>query len=128
MSIDNVAAPFDQAQDDNFGCVLFTCTTTVQRHAIPKWLHGRWVCMRAVGANVHYGFSKDATSTINAAAAGSDAGTNSQVGGVIPDGLALETHRKIPHANPDDTLYFVRDGDGSATVRIELVDDRIKGA
>lgn len=128
MSIDNVAAPYDAAQDDNFGCVLFTCTTTVKRDAIPKWLHGRWVCLRAVGANVHYGFSKDATATIDATAAATDAGTVTSVGGIIPDGLSLETHRKIPNASPNQTLYFVRDGDGSATVHIELVDDRILGS
>lgn len=128
MSIDNVAAPYDAKQDDNFGCVLFTCTTTVKRNAIPKWLHGRWVCMRAVGANVHYGFSKASDATIDATASATDAGTVTSVGGVIPDGLAYETHRRIPNATPDQTLYFVRDGDGSATVRIELVDDRIPGA
>jgi hypothetical protein len=122
--IDNVSAPFDVAGDDNFGVVFFTCTATCTRDAIPKWLHGKFVVMRAVGADVHYGFSKDATATIDATAAAAAAGTVTSVGGIIPDGITLETHRRIPGARPDETLYFIRDATGACTVRIELADDR----
>ena len=128
MNPSNVQAPFDRAADDDFGCILFTATTSVKRDKIPRSFYGRYVVMRVVAGtgNVWYGFSNDATATINAAAAATDAGTTSQVGGVIPAGIELETHRRIPSCRPDLDLYFVRDADAAATVLIEIADDRVR--
>lgn len=114
-------APFDQtAGGSDFGVRLFDSTTTSQAHAIPAAWTGKIVDLYVPvgGAEVHFGFSKNASASIDEAAAASAAGTSANVGGVVAPGQ----HRRlyVPLAKKGEPMYFVRASLSTTSVRMEL--------
>ncbi len=117
-----IFGPLDRGSND-FGVRFFTATTTSQAHALPREWQGRYVVMRADGADVHYGFSPNPSAAIDSGVAATAAGASAGAGGIIPDGTSFETHRVVPRVVAGGDIYFVREvASDSATVRIELAD------
>lgn len=118
----NVSAPLDQGSD-NYNGRKFTATTTSQAHEIPESWSGKYVVMRAAGDDVHFGFSTASDATIDSGATATAAGASTGVGDVLPNGLANETHRRIPRFRAPSKMYFVREtATDPATVYIVLCD------
>ena len=123
---ENVLAPYDRAQDDDFGVRKFECGTTHSAAALPASWRKRWVCLRAVGGNVHWGVSTAADAEIDRAVAATADGASEKVGGVVPDGINFETHRMLPDWGVSSTGYLILESDAAATVLyVELTDSPV---
>lgn len=123
---ENVLAPYDRDQDDDFGVRKFTCGTTHSATALPDSWRKRWVCLRAVGGNVHWGVSKASDAEIDRAVSATANGASAKVGGIVPDGINFETHRMLPDWGIGNKGYLVRESDAADTVLyVELTDSPV---
>lgn len=124
MISENVQAPSDVGSNE-FGVKKFTAGTTHAADALPASWSGRYVVLRAVGGNVHWGISTNSSAEVDRSVSAAAAGASAKVGDVIPDGVTYETHRKLPTWRHDQTGYFVRESDAADTVvYIALADNR----
>ena len=111
----NVQAPLDAGSND-FRVLKFTAETTHAANAVPPSWCNRYVSIKATGGNVHFGFSTNASAEIDSGVTATAAGAGGKVGDVLPDGLGIETQRRIPACKPGTPLYFVRESDAAGAV------------
>jgi hypothetical protein len=109
--------PLD-AGSNEFGVLKFTggvaaTETTHKADALPASLSGQFIEIRAVGGDVHFGFSTSASAEIDSTVSATAAGASAKVGGVVLDGT--REFYQLPQFGTD-TWYFVRESSAVGTV------------
>ena len=123
---DHIAAPTDMGRTaDDFGVRKIAVTTTHGVNPLPAEWAEKWIEMVFIGAAtvVHVAFSTSATaevdtSTAAAAAGATTQGASDEVG--MPYTVNTYHHVKLPFVRRGETLYFVREGDDTATAYLRL--------
>ena len=116
-----IRAPNDYGRTANdFGGLLFDCTTTHQAHALPAAWKGKWIILHNRGSvAVHFAFSASSTAEVDPAVAATAAGASAKVAATLEPGE--KQHRQLPKFGDNDTAYFVREcGSTTTTIHIEL--------
>lgn len=133
---ENVKAPQKRSKNSPDGSAntlttvrFYTMTGASQSHALPQDWNGKYVRITAEGADLTYYFADadgnvvDNTVTATADGLSSD---GTKLGAKLLAGNSRDEvlpHGLKPSAGGTDLIYFVRQGSGAGSVRIELKSD-----
>jgi hypothetical protein len=104
--------------------LLYTVAATHRVDEIPEKLWGKYVKVTAHAADLHYFFSDDDTAEVDSAQAATNNGQVAQparLGGFLATGQS--EHVRVPTPPQGSKLYFVREGSGVGSARIQLTSD-----
>lgn len=104
----------------------FTLDTTGKLDALPVEAHGRWLRMLPTGSTLFYFFTFNASATVPAATAASDAGARAATQGEGPFPAEQVVEVRCPHPPSGGRVYFARRG-GTAgqSVMVTLADGTV---
>lgn len=104
--------------------LLYTVAAAHRVDEVPEKFWGKYVEITAHAADLHYFFSDDDTAEVDSAQAAANSGqvaNPNRLGGFIATGQSK--HRRIPTPPQGSKVYFVREGSGTGSARIELTSD-----
>ena len=132
----NVKAPELRAGQDGAGLstptvaivstnvLLYTVAATHRSDEIPEKFWGKYVEITAHAADLHYFFSDVTGQEVDSAQAATNSGqvaNPDRLGGFIKTDQSK--HRRVPTPPQGSKLFFVREGSGTGSARIELTSD-----
>lgn len=117
-----VRVPNDIGRTANdYGCRLYTVTTSAQANALPDSWGGRWIIIRNVGSvEAHFAFSRSSSAAINTSPTATAAGATDQVASRIAAGEVQQ--RQLPAWDVSVETYFVRKSSAATELLLELGD------
>lgn len=111
------------AQRKFTGGTLADTTAHVTTELVEYSWSGKYITMRAIGADVHFAFTRFPTAEVDRAVAATEAGATTKVGGLLLAGE--ERDFQLPQFDVTRKLYFSRESSAiNAVVLMGLSDDK----